>query len=204
MRKSINIDWAKQTFQFLEELTLFRRRKLEMMRPSFIAFHYERDIPKVSFRALLYATGRHGYVVENMFIRLRRGELTQTFNDWAHVEYGETTARPAGSAIQVSEEGMVYTHHFLSPKAEGNFRFLPGDYLIEVYANLVQQRQPLLLTSVKLSLLPEHSAAMEDQRTGVFYNWSPDLENYNAHIEIEPAANAMRPLKSEESPAVLP
>src|SRR5258708_304014 len=121
MRKTTKNDWAKQTIQFLEELMLFRRNRLVMMKTSFFTFLYDRDIPKVSFRALLYATGRHDYVVENMFIKLHRGELAQTFNNWAHVEYGEAAVLPIGSSIRVSEEGIVYTHHFSPPKAEGNF-----------------------------------------------------------------------------------
>jgi hypothetical protein len=170
-------------------LTLFRRGKLEMTKPSFIAFLYEREAPKVFFRALLYATGRRGHVVESMYIKLHRGELAQTFNYWA---YGEMSALSVGSGIRVGEEGVVYNHHFLPPKDESIFQFLPGDYLIDVYGTLVHQCRPILLSKFKLSLSPEHCAAMKDKGAGIFYNWGPDSQSYRAHIDIKPNAIVMR------------
>jgi hypothetical protein len=170
-------------------LTLFRRGKLEMTKPSFIAFLYEREAPKVFFRALLFATGRRGHVVESMYIKLHRGELTQTFNYWA---YGEMSALSVGSGIRVGEEGVVYNHHFLPSKDESTFQFLPGDYLIDVYGTLVHQCHPVLLSKFRLSLSPEHCAAMKERAAGIFYNWGPESQSYRAHIDIKPLTTAMR------------
>jgi hypothetical protein len=170
-------------------LTLFRRGKLEMTKPSFIAFLYEREAPKVFFRALLFATGRRGHVLEGMYIKLRRGELTQTFNYWA---YGETSALSVGSGIRVGEDGVVYNHHFLPAKDGSMFQFVPGDYLIDVFGALVHQHRPVLLSQFKLSLSPEHCAAMKDNSAGIFYNWGPESQSYYAHIDIRPPTSAMR------------
>jgi hypothetical protein len=163
-------------------LTLFRRGKLEMTKPSFIAFLYEREAPKVFFRALLYATGRRGHVVESMYIKLHHGELAQTFNYWA---YGKTSDLSVGSGIRVGEEGVVYNHHFLPAKGESIFQFLPGDYVIDVYGTLVHQHRPVLLSKLKLSLSQEHCAAMKDKGAGIFYNWGPESQTYRPYIDIK-------------------
>jgi hypothetical protein len=45
-------------------LTLFRRGKPGMTRPMLVGFLYEHDAPKIFFRAMLYATGKRGHIIE--------------------------------------------------------------------------------------------------------------------------------------------
>lgn len=70
-------------------LTLVRRGQILMTQPTVIYFGPDggRDgvLPthqKVFFRALIHSTEKKGLIVENMFIRLRRGETRQNFNVW--------------------------------------------------------------------------------------------------------------------------
>jgi hypothetical protein len=52
-------------------LTLFRRGNLRMTQPLLVGFLYEQDQPKVFFRAMLYATGKRGHIVESLYLRVR-------------------------------------------------------------------------------------------------------------------------------------
>ncbi len=63
-------------------LGFFRRGRLRMTEPALVALLYDLPIgePKVFFRALLYSTGKRGQMIESMFLRVRRGEVSQTFN----------------------------------------------------------------------------------------------------------------------------
>ncbi len=96
---------------------------------------------KVYLRSLLYSTSKRGRIVENMFVRLRRLESSQTFNIWAHGEDSLTR----GSGLYVGETGVLCNHHFLLPTGETAFAFLPGDYILAVYVSLVGDTKPLLL-----------------------------------------------------------
>jgi hypothetical protein len=72
-------------------MTLFRRGQISMTQPTVIYFgpdgsrySLEPKHQKVFFRTLLYSTGKRGQIVENMFIRLQRGETRQNFNIWVY------------------------------------------------------------------------------------------------------------------------
>ncbi|PWU12003.1 MAG: hypothetical protein C5B51_01620 [Terriglobia bacterium] len=185
-------------------LTFFRRGILGMTRPSLVAFLHDlsrRDplsvllegpetgaksqdpYPKIYFRALLYATGRRGHIVESMFVRLHRGETVQTFNYWA---YGEGDRLHPGSGVRVGEEGAVYNHHFLPPRDGTVFQFLAGEYRLEVYGTLVNQGAPVLLQTINLVLSEEQAVALKTKTTPVFYNWGPESQTYHGHIDIRP------------------
>lgn len=118
-----------------------------MVRPSLIAFLDAggTDGPKVWFRSLLDSTSREGGVLESMFVRLRRGEAQQSFSFWVCGE-----SRASGCGLYVEHSGVALNHHFVLPKDGSRFDFLPGDYVIEVFASLVNSRTPLLLARIPL------------------------------------------------------
>jgi hypothetical protein len=174
-------------------LTLFRRGSLHMTRPVLVGFLY--DLPvgesKVFFRAMLFATGRRGHIVESMFLKLRRGESTQTFNFWM---YGETKDLKIGSGLQVGEDGVSFNHHFLPPKDDTAFQFLAGEYIIEVYVNIVKRQTPVFPSRVKISLSQEHAAVLRDKSKGVLFIWGPESRRYSAHVSEAPGSPAGLPL----------
>jgi len=169
-------------------LTLLRRGAVGMTKPTFIAFFqaHRVDGPKIFLRSLLYSTARRGQLVESMFVRLRRGESSQTFNVWA---YGERELA-RGSGIYVGHEGLTFNHHFLLPKDGTEFRFLPGDYVLEIHAALVNQK-PLLLQQIKLHVTDEHAAALKEKHAAVFFDWGPDAGTYHAHVNRRPPEPAI-------------
>lgn len=167
-------------------LTLFRRGKLRMTRPVLVGFLYDLPAgePKVFFRSMLFATGQRGHIVESMFLKVRRGESSQTFNFWM---YGETKALLIGSGLRVGEEGVASNHHFLPPKNENTFSFLAGEYVIEVYARIIKRSATVLLSTVKVALTEEQAAALRDKNRGILFTWGPDAQSYYAHVDSAPS-----------------
>jgi hypothetical protein len=168
-------------------LTLFRRGSLQMTRPVLVGFLHDLPAgePKVFFRAMLFATGKRGHILEGMFLKVWRGESAQTFNFWM---YGDTKDLKIGSGLRVAEDGVSFNHHFLSPKNEAVFQFLAGDYVIEVHAMIVNRKNPVLLSRVGLALSPEHAAALQDKTKGVLFTWGPESQRYAAQVSEPPAA----------------
>jgi hypothetical protein len=162
-------------------LTLLHKGKVKMTRPTLVAFLPERggDPPKVFFRTLLYSTGKRGKVVENMFVKIRRGESLQTFSTWA---YGDKNL-VRGSGIYVGPEGVACNHHFLVPKDGTAYEFRPGEYTLEIYGSLVNSRSPSCLYDLKISLTVVHAKAMKDKGVGVLFDLEPSSGDYYAQVD---------------------
>lgn len=165
-------------------LTLFRRGTLRMTRPTVIFFGPDGPPSqgaevKVFLRTLLYSTSKRAQILESMYVTLRRRESVQTFNIWV---YGDKTPLLRGSGLRVSEDGFATNHHFVLPKDGTRFVFLPGEYVVEVWGNLVNFPRSLLLSKTHLQLSPEQSAAIADG-CGVYFDWGPDSKSYHGHID---------------------
>lgn len=163
-------------------LTLFRRGTLRMTHPTLVFFgpDGESNHPKVFLRTLLYSTAKRGQIIENMFVKLRRGESVQNFNIWV---YGEgLLAR--GSGLLVTENGATFNHHFLLPKDGTLFEFLAGEYSVETYASLVGRPVPMLLNKVHLTVTEQQANAMKNEGAGLFYDWGPDSKTYHSHLDL--------------------
>lgn len=169
-------------------LTLLRRGNLGMTQPMLIGFLHEDEQAKIFFRAMLYATGKRGHIVEALYLKVRHGESTQTFNFWM---YGETKELKIGSGLRVGEDGVSFNHHFLPPRDAFSFAFLAGEYAIDAYARILNRNAPVLLSTVKLSLSQEFAAALTDPTKGVLFTWSPDTQGYHGNVS-EPTATEGR------------
>jgi hypothetical protein len=161
-------------------LTVLRRGNLGMTQPMLIGFLHEAEQPKIFFRAMLYATGKRGHIIEALYVKIGRGESTQTFNFWM---YGETNDLKIGSGLRVGEDGVSFNHHFLPPKGESSFAFLAGEYTIESFARILNRRAPVRLSTVIVSLSAELATALLDREIGVLFTWSPDSLGYHANIQ---------------------
>jgi hypothetical protein len=161
-------------------LTLFRRGNLGMTQPMLIGFLYEDDQPKIFFRAMLYATGKRGHIIEALYLKVRRGASTQPFSFWM---YGETKDLRIGSGLRVGDDGVSFNHHFLPPK-DAHFAFLAGEYVIEVYARILNRSAPVILSTVELSVSEEFAVTFADRRMGILFTWQPESQCYRSDVSV--------------------
>jgi hypothetical protein len=162
-------------------LTLLRRGNLGMTHPMLIGFLHEDKQPKIFFRAMLYATGKRGHIIEALYLTVRRGDITQLFSFWM---YGETKELKIGSGLRVGEDGVSFNHHFLPPRDASSFAFLAGEYTIEVRAKILNRTAPSLLSTVKLLLSHELAEALQDVTRGALFTWKPDIQQYHGDLSV--------------------
>ncbi len=167
-------------------MTLFRRGSLKMTQPTTVMFgpdgrHHEGG-PKIFLRALLYSTAKRGHVIENMFVRLSRGEHRQSFPIW--VLGNERLFR--GSGIFVGEQGVVADHHFLLPPDAERYAFKAGEYRLEVFARVVGASQASPLWSNSLIISESDAAALAKPNNAIYFDWGPDSNRYIPSIQSKP------------------
>jgi len=175
--------------------TLLRKGKIVMTRPTVIYFgpdggvHPGRPPEKVYFRTLLYSTGKRGCLIENMFVRLRRGESQQNFNIWV---YGDKDLH-RGSGLFVPETGIATNHHFVLP-ANGTFEFNVGLYDLEVFVTEPGSCKFRSLYKLDLEITYEIYQKLIQPSHGLYFDWGPNAARYFAHV---------RPLPRSDMPAFL-
>lgn len=169
-------------------LTLLRRGHVKATQPAVVYFGPDggssapETRPKVFLRCLLYSTGRRGNVIENMFVRVRRGESVQNFNIWVYGDRDLTR----GSGLYVGPDGFSTNHHFLLPADGTAFEFLPGTYRVELYASLVRSAAPRQLASIEVPVSENESNAVRQGRSGLYFDWGPDSLRYSSHVRESP------------------
>lgn len=166
-------------------LTLLHRGKIRMTQPTVIFFGPDgrNGPPKLFLRTLLYSTSRRGQVIKSMHVRVIRGESAQNFNIWV---YGDDIL-VRGSGLFVGQQGVGMNHHFLLPKDGTNFQFFEGDYNICIYITLVNKSKPILLDIISVNLSLAQSNAIIKENAGIFFDWGPDQNDYQSHIDYGPS-----------------
>jgi hypothetical protein len=171
--------------------TLFRRGQLFMTQPTTIFFGP--DGPsfsghgKVYLRSLMYASGKRGVVVENMFVELTRSETVNSYPVWVLGE--DKLSR--GSGLFVGEQGTVANHHFLQSPDTEKWSFRSGDYRLQVYAQVVGGKSSKILFETTLSISADQSKEMEQPNTGIYFDWGPKSRAYFSHIDRRDPKAAM-------------
>jgi hypothetical protein len=165
-------------------LTLLRKGEIRMTQPTVIYFgpdggsDAEAPHAKIYLRTLLYSTGKRGQIIDNMFVRLHRGETRQNFNIWV---YGDQNLH-RGSGLFIPETGFASNHHFLLPPDGTAFQFSSARYILEVFITEVGGRGPRLLFTVNLEILPENYNALSQPGHGLYFDWGPDAGRYFVHV----------------------
>ena len=149
---------------------------------------------------MLYATGKRGHIIEALYLKVLRGESSQTFNFWM---CGDTKDLKIGSGLRVGDDGVSFNHHFLPPKDVPSYAFLAGEYVIDAYAKILNRNAPVLLSTVKLSLARELADALGDHAKGVLFTWRPDSQNYRGDVS-EPVVTGRSRSVSSGSDRKLP
>ena len=160
-------------------VTLFRRGTLHMTQPVQVRFVYEHDTnanSKIFLRTLLYATGKRGYVIEGLYLKVKNSDSTQTFKFWG---YDDPSAASVAGGLRITEEGADYSHHFLNINESSSFP--EGNYEIAIYARAVNRKVPILLTTIALTLTEQESTELYMKRSGTF-TWNPDSKAYQLSL----------------------
>lgn len=169
-------------------LTLLRKGEIRMTKPTVIFFGpdggagEEKGISKVFLRTLLYSSAKRGHVIENAYARLRRGETQQNFSVWVYGE--DRLAR--GSGLYVGNKGVATNHHFLTPTDVRGFDFAAGDYKLEVFAKIVGESNVLRLSEIDLAMTHSEAEKLREPGSGIYFNWGPDAERYQSHVDKRP------------------
>ena len=154
-------------------LTSLRKGTVRMTKPTLVFFGPDGGgdaQPKVYLRSLLVSTSKRGVVVENMYVRLRRGEDSVLSSVWS---YGERNALVPGGGVFVGPEGVSSNHHFLLPREH---QFIAGTYAVEIFARVLGRDSPLPLHSIEV----DFSTDQFSDSSGVFFRWLPESNGYHA------------------------
>lgn len=149
-------------------LVFLRHGRLAMTKPTIVFFGFDtvpKPTAKVFLRTLLYSTSARGQVVEGMYARVRSDNHEQLFSFWGHAE---TEKLSPGSGLYVSRTGFAANHHFVLSVHEDAYLFEPGDYEIEVIADVVGVRKSVKLATIKLTL-PDYLAEALNRQEGVLF-----------------------------------
>ena len=158
-------------------LTRIRKGVVKMTRPTVICFVLKNggDNPKVFLRTLLYITSERGQYVQNMFIQLEKDGLIKNFNVWAYGDKGIVR----GSGLFVDKTGFESYHHFLLPKTDTEYNFSPGEYIITVFVESVNNKPKRIF---------EYTLRLNDSQPGdnaaIYFDWDADKQNYYPHLDI--------------------
>ena len=170
-------------------LTLLRRGNLRMTQPATIFLGEDgggapglRAPMKIYFRTLLFSTSRRGQTIESIYLNVKRGDSMQNFPIWVFGE--EKLSR--GCGLHVGFQGLASNHHFLTAKDGTEFRFLAGEYTIQVFAKLVEDRKPSHIFVIKVTISEQQAHELLAPMTGVYFDWSPDQQKYHSHIGRKP------------------
>lgn len=160
--------------------TILRRGSVLITRPSLVAFTYELvggKIPqaKIFLRTLLFSTGKRGWVVESLFLRVSEGGRCEEFSFWGHGD--KDIVR--GSGIFAPENGIVTNHHFTPLHMDRIFEFPKGVYTLELFVKLVNRTRALPLWTENLEIL-EDTLGTANCNNAIFFNWSPEKNKYIA------------------------
>lgn len=166
---------------------LFRRGDLRMTQPTVVFFgpdggrgDIEPPRPKVFIRTLLYSTAQRGQMVESMHVNVQRAESKQNFSIWV---YGDDhLAR--GSGLHVGPDGVVCNHHFLLPEDGSDFHLWHGQYIVRIFAKRVYDREPRQLMQIPLAISEEQARQLDKVDAGIYFDWGPDQQAYQAHVEV--------------------
>ena len=165
-------------------LTRIRKGIVKMTRPTVIFLGPDgsgQEHKKVFIRTLMYSTSEKGQYIQNMYVRLQRGESVQNFNVWVYDNNGLVR----GSGLFISKQGIACNHHFLLPRDGTIYDYLNGDYLLQVFVEHINNK-PKKIFEQKLILSKTQEDEMKSKKVGTYFDWAPNTKNYHSHLDSAP------------------
>ena len=165
-------------------LTRIKTGRIKMTRPTVIFFGPDgvgETHKKVFIRTLLYSTSDKGKYIQNMFVRLQRGESVQNFNIWVY----DSNGLVRGSGLYVNKSGIASNHHFLMPKDGSSYNFLAGEYKMQIFVETVNEKPKKIFEQI-LVLSEKQQDEMIEKKAGTYFDWAPNNQNYFSHVDTGP------------------
>jgi hypothetical protein len=165
-------------------LTRVRKGFIKMTRPTVIFFGPDGRGSvhnKIFIRTLLFCTADNGRYIQNMFVRLQRGETIQNFNIWVYDNNGLVR----GSGLYINKSGIACNHHFLMPHDGSTYAFLAGEYLLQIFVEPVN-KAPIKLFEKTVVISSAQQKEMQTKKAGIYFDWAPNTQKYESHIDEGP------------------
>ena len=159
-------------------LTLFRKGKLKMTKPTPILLCYEKGNAKISFYTMFYSTAFRGQLIESIYILFEQNKKYISFNKWGYDSEGQVFT----SGLYIKPEGIAQNHQFYT--SDKHFSFQPGVLKINIYANLANKKNPIKLESIPLRIPVENEADCKDKTKGFMFEWESDRNSYLLRIDV--------------------
>ncbi len=169
-------------------LTLFRRGRVRMTRPTMLTLTHDfvegkGRVPKIVARALLYCTADRGAVVESMYAVIRQGEHSQSLGFWGYAEHTQVLR---GGGLFVGREGVAVYHHFVSLD-NTPFQLTAGDATIEIFATVLGSKSPHKLSTATVTLTEDVANLLNSKFGDAMFNLDPQSAGYRGeHRETVP------------------
>lgn len=142
-----------------------------------LGFRTEKGKNQVFVRSMLFATGKRGGVVENMYTRVRHGERAQNFSIWVH---GNAPNMTRGAGLHVGEAGVTANFHFLLRPDEQEFEVTAGTYSVELFARVLGHKGEVKISVSEVDVTPS-MLGMRGGSFGIQFDWAPDSGRYVGH-----------------------
>ena len=159
--------------------------KVHMVKPSQVWFGFSKPRKMgaaIFVKSLIYSSGIQGRVIESMYVTLERGETKQSFNIW-NIGQKTNMYRPGG--LRVNKGGYLGDHVFLLPKDSSEFTFSDGKYLLEIFARLAGDKNPVKLQSIKL-FVPQNLSNKASNTRGIYFDLHSDAKEYVVSLDHQP------------------
>ena len=159
-----------------------RSGRLSASRPQSVFFGPDggtKDKPKVFVSTFLYSSADKGCVIESLFMQLKIRQTTKNFTVWV---YDQGAGLRRGSGLFVGRTGFAANHHFILPSDSDSFGWQAGEYQILLVAKVASQSSESVLWSEKLVVSSEHASRLSEGNVGVYFDWDPDRQEYDAHV----------------------
>jgi hypothetical protein len=168
-------------------ITQLWRGKLKMTQPTLLRLTREKAtyVPKIILKTCLFTTAPKGCVIESMYLKVHQSCEPYIFDIW---HYEETTKLALGSGLFVGSTGVSYNHHFYLRREQEEFRFVDGEYKVEVFASVVGQSNVEKLKEISFSVDGQQSSELiQIPSRYLMLLWNTDTHSYKEYVEPEGA-----------------
>jgi hypothetical protein len=160
-------------------LLYLRKGKIQLTQPTIVRFQNYKDDEygrKIALRAHVFNSAARGGIVENMWLTIQNKNMTQVFQLWGFSNERDGIERATG--FYVSQEGNIFSCYFCPRFQNRSFKFVSGDYKIEVYASAFNQQSTKKISEINLLLTSENCEQLEAHQAEISFELDCESKQY--------------------------